>query len=107
LRTVGSHGQIDSRENRDRTIVIHARVPLAALFGYATDLRSRTVGRGAFKTRFFGYRPCRIIGRDDAGDSIVGAPLKPRPGLRESGVALPEPDDDGHDDDQIDLLNRR
>ena len=101
---VRRHGQIDSRENRDRTIVIHARVPLAGLFGYATDLRSRTFGRGAFKTRFFGYRPCRIIGRDDAGDTIVGAPLKPRPGLRESGVALPEPDDD---DDQIDLLNRR
>ena len=83
---------------------IHARVPLAELFGYSSDLRMRTFGRGGFKTRFFGYKPCHIIGRDDdAGDSIVSAPLKPRPGLRDSGVALPEPDDNRPNDDQIDL----
>jgi translation elongation factor EF-G len=32
---------------------------------------------------------------DDDRDSLVGAPLKPVPTLNESGVALPEPDDDG------------
>ena len=101
---IGRHGQIDSRENRDGTIVVHARVPLAGLFGYATDLRTRTFGRGAFKTRFYRYEPCHIIGRDeDDGDSIVGASLKPRPGLRNSSVALPEPDDETPNDDQIDL----
>ena len=93
---ISRRGQIDLRENRDGTIVIYARIPLAGLFGYSSDLRMRTFGRGAFKTRFLGYSPCDIVGRDDdAGDSIVGAPLKPRPGLRDSGVALPEPDDDG------------
>ena len=92
---IGRRGQIDSRENRDGTIVIHARVPLAELFGYSTDLRMRTFGRGAFKSRFFGYRPRHIVGRDDDdGDSIVGAPLRPKPDLRVSGVALPEPDDE-------------
>jgi elongation factor G len=105
---ISRRGQIDLRENRNGTIVIHARVPLAGLFGYASDLRMRTFGRGAFTTRFFSYRPCDIVGRsDDAGDSIVGAPLKPRPGLRDSGVALPEPDDDRPDDDQMDQSNRR
>ena len=101
---ISRRARIDFRENRDGTIVIHARVPLAGLFGYSSDLRMRTFGRGAYKTRFFGYRPCDIVGQDDdAGDSIVGAPLKPRPGLRDSSVALPEPDDNRLDDDQIDL----
>ena len=105
---VSRRGQIDSRETRDGTVVIHARVPLAELFGYSTDLRMRTFGCGAFTSRLFGYKPCHIIGRDDdAGDSIVGAPLKPSPGLRDSSVALPEPDDDRPDDDQVHPLNRR
>ena len=36
---------------------VSAVVPLAELFGYATDLRSRTRGRGTFTTRPAGYRP--------------------------------------------------
>ena len=97
-------GEVDSRENRDGTIVMHARVPLAELFGYSTDLQMRTLGRGAFKSCFFCYRPRHIVGRDDDdGDSIVGAPLRPKPDLRVSGVALPEPDDESPNDDQIDL----
>ncbi|MCO8270500.1 elongation factor G [Actinoplanes sp. TRM 88003] len=36
---------------------VTALVPLAELFGYATDLRSRTRGRGTFSTRPAGYRP--------------------------------------------------
>jgi elongation factor G len=36
---------------------VTAVVPLAELFGYATDLRSRTRGRGTFATRPAGYRP--------------------------------------------------
>ncbi|WP_250031142.1 elongation factor G [Paractinoplanes maris] len=36
---------------------VTAVVPLAELFGYATDLRSRTRGRGTFSTRPAGYRP--------------------------------------------------
>jgi elongation factor G len=34
---------------------IQAHVPLAAMFGYATDLRSRTQGRGAFVMEFSHY----------------------------------------------------
>jgi len=36
---------------------VTAVVPLAELFGYATQLRSRTHGRGTFSTRPAGYRP--------------------------------------------------
>jgi elongation factor G len=99
---VGRRGVIDSRQDRDGTCVIQARVPLAELFGYTTDLRARTFGRGAFKTRFYRYQPRRMAGGEaDGRESIVGAPLKPKPNLRVSGVALPElreaPDDDQDD----------
>ncbi|HLF03051.1 MAG TPA: elongation factor G, partial [Anaerolineales bacterium] len=34
---------------------INATVPLAEMFGYATDLRSRTQGRGAYSMEFEHY----------------------------------------------------
>jgi elongation factor G len=37
--------------------VIHAEVPLARMFGYATDLRSATQGQGTFTMEFSCYRP--------------------------------------------------
>ena len=39
-------GHLQSMEARGGTQVINARVPLSEMFGYATDLRSRTQGRG-------------------------------------------------------------
>jgi elongation factor G len=101
---IGRRGLIDSRENRDGTCVLHARVPLAELFGYATDLRTRTFGRGAFKTRFYRYQPRRVSGGEGGRESMVGAPLRPKPNLRVSGVALPEPHDDAQDDRDDDWL---
>jgi elongation factor G len=44
-------------EARGGTQVITARVPLATMFGYATDLRSRTQGRGAYSMHFDRYEP--------------------------------------------------
>ena len=103
---IGRRGLIDSRQDRDGTCVLLARVPLAELFGYATDLRARTFGRGAFKTRFYRYQPRRAAGGEDKDrESMVGAPLKPIPNLRVSGVALPEPDDARDDDPDDDLLS--
>jgi translation elongation factor EF-G len=105
---IGRRGIIDARQDRDGTHVIQARVPLAELFGYATDLRARTLGRGAFKTRFYRYLRRRLAGGADEGrESLVGAPLKPKPNRRVSGVALPEPDDaqdDSPGDDPDDNL---
>ncbi|WP_128984792.1 elongation factor G [Streptomyces roseicoloratus] len=46
----------DSTTHAD-TAVLTATVPLAALFGYATHLRSRTQGRATFTTRPAGYAP--------------------------------------------------
>ncbi len=41
-------GQIQGMEARNGIEAIHAFVPLSEMFGYATDLRSRTQGRGNY-----------------------------------------------------------
>jgi elongation factor G len=46
-----------SAPGRTGTTAVTATVPLARLFGYATALRTRTQGRGAFTTRPAGRRP--------------------------------------------------
>jgi elongation factor G len=48
-------GQIQSQEDRGGTQIINARVPLAEMFGYATDLRSRTQGRATYSMHFDRY----------------------------------------------------
>ena len=48
-------GQIQSQEDRGGTQIINARVPLSEMFGYATDLRSRTQGRATFSMHFDRY----------------------------------------------------
>ena len=41
-------GQIQGQENRPGAVQVDALVPLGEMFGYATDLRSRTQGRGQY-----------------------------------------------------------
>jgi elongation factor G len=50
-------GHLQSMEARGGTQVINARVPLSEMFGYATDLRSRTQGRGSYSMHFDRYEP--------------------------------------------------
>jgi elongation factor G len=50
-------GRIVGQEPRGNTQVISAVVPLAEMFGYATDLRSRTQGRATFTMQFLHYEP--------------------------------------------------
>jgi len=50
-------GRIAGQEPRGRTQVISGTVPLAEMFGYATDLRSRTQGRATFTMQFSHYEP--------------------------------------------------
>jgi elongation factor G len=50
-------GHLQAVEARGGTQIINSRVPLATMFGYATDLRSRTQGRGAYSMHFDRYEP--------------------------------------------------
>jgi len=50
-------GHIQSQEDRGGTQIIQARVPLSEMFGYATDLRSRTQGRATYSMHFDRYEP--------------------------------------------------
>ncbi len=48
-------GRIRSMDARGSTQIVNARVPLAEMFGYATDLRSRTQGRATYSMHFDRY----------------------------------------------------
>jgi elongation factor G len=48
-------GQILAAESRAGSQIIRAEVPLATMFGYATELRSRTQGRASFTMHFSHY----------------------------------------------------
>jgi len=50
-------GQIGEMLERSGARVIAAQVPLSEMFGYATDLRSRTQGRANYTMQFDSYQP--------------------------------------------------
>ncbi len=51
----GRRGNILGTDDRGGAKIIDAEVPLSEMFGYATDLRSRTQGRGQFTMQFDHY----------------------------------------------------
>jgi elongation factor G len=57
-------GRVEGLEPRGNAQAIRARVPLATMFGYATDLRSTTQGRATFTMQFDRY--------EEAPQSIAG-----------------------------------
>jgi elongation factor G len=48
-------GRIEGMEARGNTQVVRAQVPLSEMFGYSTDLRSRTQGRATYTMQFAQY----------------------------------------------------
>ena len=48
-------GRIEGMEARGNTQVVRAQVPLSEMFGYSTDLRSRTQGRATYTMQFDAY----------------------------------------------------
>ncbi len=65
-------GRVTGMESRGSTQIIHGQVPLATMFGYATNLRSSTQGRATFTMQFDHYEPVaaslaeEILGRRQA-----------------------------------------
>ncbi len=51
----GRRGRVQSMETRPGSQVVKALVPLSMMFGYATDLRSKTQGRATFTMQFEHY----------------------------------------------------
>jgi len=49
-------GKVGGMEQRGNSQVIRAHVPLSEMFGYATDLRSRTQGRATYTMQFDSYQ---------------------------------------------------
>jgi elongation factor G len=49
-------GRVEGSEQRGNSMVIRATVPLSDMFGYATDLRSRTQGRATYTMQFHSYQ---------------------------------------------------
>jgi elongation factor G len=48
-------GRIGEMGTRGNTQIVSAQVPLSEMFGYATDLRSKTQGRATYTMQFSGY----------------------------------------------------
>ncbi len=61
-------GRIEGTEMRAGSQAIRAMVPLSEMFGYATDLRSRTQGRGMFTMQFSHYSEVP----KSIGEKIIG-----------------------------------
>jgi elongation factor G len=51
----GRRGRVQNMEARAGSQVVRAQVPLSEMFGYATDLRSKTQGRANFTMQFHHY----------------------------------------------------
>ena len=66
-------GRIQGMDARAGAQVIAAQVPLAQMFGYATDLRSKTQGRATYTMQFAHYEPVPATISEEIAAKAVGA----------------------------------
>ena len=66
-------GRIQGMDARAGAQVITAQVPLAQMFGYATDLRSKTQGRATYTMQFAHYEPAPATISEEIAAKAVGA----------------------------------
>ena len=65
-------GHIQQMEVRGGSQVINSRVPLSEMFGYATDLRSSTQGRGSYSMHFDRYEPAPAAVSEEVVAKVQG-----------------------------------
>ena len=65
-------GRIEGMELRGSTQVIKSYVPLAEMFGYATELRSRTQGRGSYTMHLNGYEEAPAKVQEEIVNRVTG-----------------------------------
>jgi len=69
-------GRIEATELRGTTRIIKSMVPLSAMFGYATELRSRTQGRGSFTMHFGKYEEVPAAQAEEIVSKVTGKTTK-------------------------------
>lgn len=65
-------GKVQSMESRGKLQVIDAKVPLAEMFGYSTDLRSATQGRATYTMQFSSYRQVPVSVSEEIISKVAG-----------------------------------
>ena len=68
----GRRGHVEGMEKRGSTQIIRAVVPLAEMFGYATDLRSRTQGRASYTMHFLRYEQAPNVVAEEVIAKVQG-----------------------------------
>ena len=65
-------GRLEGQLSRSGTQIITAKVPLANMFGYSTDLRSRTQGRATYTMHFEAYEEAPRIVSEEVVARVMG-----------------------------------
>jgi elongation factor G len=68
-------GRVEGQEPRGNAVVVRASVPLAEMFGYATDLRSSTQGRANYTMQFDHYDEVPSSIEDEIVEHRTGEPV--------------------------------
>jgi elongation factor G len=68
-------GRVEGQEPRGNAIAVRASVPLAEMFGYATDLRSSTQGRATYTMQFDRYEEVPSNIADEIVEHRTGEPV--------------------------------
>jgi elongation factor G len=71
----GRRGRIEQMDQRGTDRIVNAQVPLAEMFGYATELRSRTQGRATYTMQFNSYQEVPKSIADDVVARMRGEPV--------------------------------
>jgi elongation factor G len=65
-------GRVGGMEQRGNSHVVNAQVPLSEMFGYATDLRSRTQGRATYTMQFDSYQQTPVSVQEEIVARVRG-----------------------------------
>jgi elongation factor G len=68
-------GRVEKMDQRGTDRIVAAQVPLAEMFGYATELRSRTQGRATYTMQFNSYKEVPQTIQDEVVATVRGEPV--------------------------------
>jgi elongation factor G len=68
-------GRVEKMDQRGTDRIVTAQVPLAEMFGYATELRSRTQGRATYTMQFASYKEVPQSIQDEVVATVRGEPV--------------------------------